>query len=357
MKKYFEFYLNSFKQSAIHKPSALILLIIVFCTITVVSSVFSRLTVSEFKREHDTPNYYNFSLSSDTFIDNYLEIGSYISENKEKYSFNGDTKLDSFFRFNINDTTIKINDNEKLVDIGSIKMSITSNEYIREENIAKSENIMYVSDNIRKKLSIQENDRVTIYGSEFIVKGICSEDNIFLLPYSITFKNTPKINTVYGYVNNVTHYGVNKFVKNLENFGCEIEKHTINIALLQGFIFLIAILSICTLSSVTVLNYCQKVNNKKYATYKILGAKPKTLAIAMIVETMLIAVLSIGLGLVFDAILGLNLVNSMSMSIAGYEWLHYLILCSGSFFSILILTIVKVVKRAKAVPIDGRYMV
>ncbi len=75
----------------------------------------------------------------------------------------------------------------------------------------------------------------------------------------------------------------------------------------------------------------------------------------MIVETILIAIIAIGFGLIFDLILDVTMQSTYDVVITGYEWLHYLILIGGPMLSMISVSLIYVIKRAKAMPANTKY--
>ena len=77
------------------------------------------------------------------------------------------------------------------------------------------------------------------------------------------------------------------------------------------------------------------------------------LAIAMILETIVIALIAIGFGLIVDFIMDITMISSID--ITGYKWLYYLILICGQLIGTILMTIVFVIRRAIAMPVNAKY--
>ncbi len=154
------------------------------------------------------------------------------------------------------------------------------------------------------------------------------------------------------YIKRLKYTGLDKLEKGLQKLGCEIN-HRFDFGILVGLLIVLGMLSICILSSISIIGYWLKCNNKKYSTYKTLGCSPTMLAFAMIIETLIVAVFSIGLGLIADYLIGVSL--QFKLSIVGYEWMHYLIMIGGPLLTVLTIAIIAVIKRAVAMPANTKY--
>lgn len=168
--------------------------------------------------------------------------------------------------------------------------------------------------------------------------------------------NKPREARYYTNINNVSHFVSSSIINTLKGYSIDIET-PFNFNIIESILMVIVVEIICGLSCISTLNYQQKVNNKKYATYKILGVKPKNLVIAMIIETIAFALFAIGLGLIGDYFIGIALAKDSIIIPKSYEWLHYLLLVGMTIITITIVTAIKVVKRVKAVAIDSKYLV
>ncbi len=322
--------MEQLRQSVVNKPFAFILLVFMFFATTICCSIPSRIFTGGIREDRSSPNYISFKIAPNVFEQSSVEIGDYIKANSGSVKFDGYEVNSHLIAYHYN-AEIKFNDSP-------IKL---------------------------ERMRIQTGNIVNLYGNDLVVKEIMSDSGCeFALPYNLPISKwyscTPPSDdgTVYkeakisGYIRNVKYTGLDKLEKGLQKLGCEIN-HRFDFGILVGLIIVLGMLSICILSSISIIGYWLKCNNKKYSTYKTLGCSPTMLAFAMIIETLIVAVFSIGLGLIADYLIGVSL--QFKLSIVGYEWMHYLIMIGGPLLTVLTIAIIAVIKRAVAMPANTKY--
>lgn len=134
MKKYFAFYFNSIKQSVLNKPSALVLLILVFFSITLFSSIPIRLSVSNIAGYYESPSYINLKHEKTSFMENYKKIGDYVLENSERMTHKNKESIKAVLSFNGFDYTILCNNKSLPLDTVSFDLAIVFNDYFTVED-------------------------------------------------------------------------------------------------------------------------------------------------------------------------------------------------------------------------------
>lgn len=369
MKNKFLFIFNSLKQAIVGKPMAFILLFFVFFATTVFFSVPSRMFVGAINDELSSPNYLRFWVSQEDFAKNNVKIGDYIRENGDKIKFE-DESISSTFIGRYYNSNVKVNDTTIFFEKLNINFVVTEGYGITETQIQNKEKVITINDKIAKKYNIVIGDTISVLGNDFVVSDLLYDYYVgfddFAVPYSFTINewetNLPamegeddppaNINIMLD-IKNATHFGLGQFEKGLKQFGCTLPKRSFDFGTFSVVMMLVGMLVICVLATITIMGYWLKCNSKKYSTFKTLGCSPILLAFTMIFETLVIAILAIGLGLIADYIIGMFL--TLQGYMVGLEWLHYLILIGSTLISAGIMSIVAVVKRAIAMPANTKY--
>lgn len=359
MKNKLIFIFNSIKQSVINKPFAFVVLIFMFFVMTCCCSIPSRLATTEVRDEYSDCTELYFKMNTAEFINNRIEIGDFLLDKGKKLNHNGQMSCSMIVEQY--DCSIKINGIANKIDMLPITFKILS----ISNDILNNENFCEIGWYLATEYDIAEGDVINIYNTDFIVKKIIVDDNGIYLPYNLQINNwysfepsfnaasgRVKLSPVRGYVYGLSHKDMNEINKQLRKFGCKRDYTTLA-GLANSIIVFIAMLIIGIVSSTTILWYWLRCNSKKYATYKTLGCSPTLLACTMLIETLLIAISAIGLGLIFDFILSITMQNTFV--ITGFEWLHYLMLIGGPLVSILVVTIIIVCRRAVLMPANTKY--
>ena len=312
MKNKLTFLFYSIKQSVVNKPIAFLLLLITFFAMTCCCSIPSRFAVSDFCDMYAKEASLNFDMKLNNFIKYRDEIFA-CCEKKEK----------ELKAYNIMDWSISITQYNCDIRINGIDTKIDNMDVIfskfKQLEIVDKVKICFIGEYDAKEYGIAEGDTLEIYGINFIVSKIDVGTSGFWLPYDIEIQNW------YSFVSPPDPY-TGKTMKSKVSIGI--------------------------VASTSILLYWLKCNNKKYVTYKTLGCSPIMLACTMIIETVIIALFAIGLGVLFDLILSAVMIEKIS--ILGFEWLHYLMIICGPFMGILLLSIIAVIKHAIALPADSK---
>ncbi len=367
MKNKMLFILNSIKQSVINKPFAFVLLILIFFAMTASCCIPSLTAVEKAKQLHQTPMNLSFQLSTENFKQNHTEIGDYIQQNKDILTAQN-SKLYCNMNIRHFDCEIKINNNSQKIKEIHVAFILTGNKYMSNQSIVDKEKIAVVNLRFAQKFGIVEGDTINIYGNQLVVKNICTESSHDMteinVPYSLPinewysctpqttyeFEKPQKELTFSGRIIGLNRSSESKFKSFLKKQKCKIEFYFSDNYLME-FMLIFFVMLICMLSSLSILGYWLKCNNKKYSTYKTLGCTPKMLALTMFIEIFVFATIAICFGLVFCYILTIN----VEFDIIGFEWLHYLLIFASTFVSILLVTFYAIIKQAKAMPANSKY--
>ena len=233
---------------------------------------------------------------------------------------------------------------------------------ITKENIDKGQAVISINENLARGYGIKINDTIEMYGNSLLVQSINFDTGNFVyLPYNIKIdkwydfaeytQDSKNIDTsVSGSIYGLDNKALGEFKREMGKLGCRIGFHIDDISM--GFVVILIMLIISMVATISIMNYWLKCNGRKYSTYKTLGCSPQMLSATIIVETLLIAIFSIGLGLIVDLIIGLFI--ETSMVIVGLEWLHYLILLTAPLLCITIMTIIAVIKMAIVMPANAK---
>ncbi len=367
MKNKMLFILNSVKQSVINKPFAFVLLILIFFATTICCSLPSRYLVACLNFVRSEPNSMFFEVSPDYFKQNNVKIGDYIRNNCNNLAFE-DKNIESDFFVRHYESSIIFNDKAIKFKEMRVRFVVKQSFGITDEDISTNQNIVCINEKIAMEHGIEINNTINFYGNNLIVKDFVSESiNTFVVPYNLQINEwysctpppdeinkNPKEREITGHILNLKHSGLSNLKNGLKKINCKVPP-SINAGILVAAILDAGMLLICLLSSLSIMGYWLKCNNKKYATYKTLGCKPSLLGCAMIIETLLIAIFAISLGVIVDYFIGINMV--FEIPLASFAWLHYLLLIGGTFVSAVIMATIAIVRRAIAMPANTKYNV
>lgn len=365
MKNKILFILNSIKQSVVNKPIAFVFLFLVFFAMTICCSIPSRWFAGALNEEYYlSPNTLVFYCSPQDFKQNSVAIGDYIINSNSSIAFD-EKNINSYLTVYHYNTGINLNNNPIDFENLSVNFVVTQNFGITESNILNKEKVVSVRDRTAIEYGIKEGDKINLYGNELTVQSLYDGWNDFSIPYNLSINEwysctPPKENAdikikekdVTGRVYNIKHSGINHFKNGLKKLNCNIDS-SFDWGIFSVVMLVVSMLAICVLSSISIMGYWLKCNNKKYATYKTLGCSPTMLSFAIIVETLFIALFAIGLGLIVDYLIAISM--QFSLPLGSFVWLHYLILIGGPLISIIIMTIIAVVRRAIAMPANTKY--
>lgn len=345
LNKYFEIYLNSLKQSVLHKPIALAMFVLMIIVATVACGFSSRTLVGEIERKiyPEKPNL----IFQDT--SKYVQVGDYMRSIKDEYF--DYYSLGSIEGFKIVE---EFEENVEKKELGRVDIAfeVFANK-IAENDIRNCKKVMYINKLFSDITGLQKGDNITFCGTDFVIVGIDSSEDSWAskitIPYSVQLADISDIKIDY-----LNFYGLKKnfnkkMYNDLENLGVMKGKEYINNVIFQSAFLLVAFLVASGLAVISVTNYWQSVNMRKYKLYKSIGASPKVVGGIMFFETGVVSALSVAIGLLFDFIL--NLIVEIG-SIARMLWLHYLILFLTTLFTVMIMVGIKIVKIAKALPME-----
>lgn len=361
MKNKIVFLFNSLKQSVINKPIAFALLIVMFFVTTICCSNPSRWLAGGVNEIYSSSDSLSYRISVKNFREKYIEIGNLIRDKIEGISFD-EQGATSSFSVEHYDLTVYVNNNPLFFEKVNNYFAITAQDGITEEDIEKGNKVIAVSKKLAMAQGIVCGDIINVYGNDFVVQEIVNESfrKDFVLPYNITFNEwynstpspsesdpEPKENIVGGSITKIKHSSgdLNSLKHKLKKFGCEINNY-FDRGLFVIVILVMAMLVICLLSSISIMSYWLKCNSRKYSTYKSLGCSPTMLAVTMLIETLLTALFAIGLGLISDYVIGINMHTELPLG--AFKWLHYLMMIGGPLIGIMLVTVIAVVRRAKA---------
>ena len=301
-----------------------------FFATTICCSIPSRIFTGGIREDRSSPNYISFKIAPNVFEQSSVEIGDYIKANSGSVKFDGYEVNSHLIAYHYN-AEIMFNDSPIKLERMSVYFAIDESYGISENDIVNKQKVVLVGESTAKEYGIQTGDIVNLYGNDLVVKEIMSDSGCefaltYNLPISKWYSCTPppsddgtlyKEAKISGYIRNVKYTGLDKLEKGLQKLGCEIN-HRFDFGILVGLIIVLGMLSF-----------------------------------AMIIETLIVAVFSIGLGLIADYLIGVSL--QFKLSIVGYEWMHYLIMIGGPLLTVLTIAIIAVIKRAVAMPANTKY--
>lgn len=361
MKNKLLFCFNSIKQSIVNKPFVFILMFLVIITTTICTSIPIRLEVRGIRDDYESGYSISGKIVPNDFLDNRMLIGDYVFNNRSKLKHkNFDVQGD--FTVHNYDCDIKINGKENVLDTISVDFFFTANYVITEENILNKQAVVVVGDNLAKEYNIKVGDIVNLYGNDLKVQRIVSS-TIFIVPYNLPINKWYKTSYTPDYDTKPVERECGLYIRGLKHFNLGKLKSVIRqskvkiapkfTAVNSASLLLIGLLFMCAISTMSIMNYWLKCNSQKYSTFKTLGCSPLLLAGAMIIETFIIAIISIGIGVLIDYII--SLIMQTKIVFPGYEWLYYLILIGGQIVSVAIVSLIAIIKRAKALPADSKF--
>lgn len=365
MKNKFVFFFNSIKQSIVGKPFAFVLLFLIFFATTICCSIPSRWLSGGLNEEYSTATAMSFHIAPQDFAQNNITIGDYINDNSSNIAYD---ERGFFGDFTAHHFKVEISANDNTINFDEIKVifALTQQYGITEDDITNKNNVIAVRDIIALEYGIKVGDKINLYGNELVVQNLFDDYYDFAVPYNLQIKewysctsptdefegDLPTEHFVRGEIHNITYEGEEALKKGLVQLSCIFTSY-FNASIFVVVILVLGMLAICVLSAISIMLYWLKCNSKKYATYKTLGCSPAMLTVAMIIETLLIAIVAIGFGLIGDCIIGL--VMQFELPLGMFAWLHYLILTVAPLVSAIIMTVIAVAKRAIAMPADTKY--
>lgn len=293
------------------------------------------------------------------FIADYVAIGDYMRSIKGEYF--DDYKNRGIIEGLAIDTVANFKDKTVKNDVIELKLEVFGDKF-SEVSIESGQKIMYANNVFCDLLGCGYGDYISFCGSEFMIAGVenspAQEKNkIITIPYSAELADWDISNTEGQSIIKIYLLSFNGLTKNfnksiyedLNKIGVRKGKEYVNSVLVQSLIMLLAFLVAASLSVISVTNYHQSVNARKYNIYKMIGASPKVVTGIMLFETGVIAAIAVGIGLLVDFIISL-FVNIGSLS--RLLWLHYLILFIVTLLAVMVMVTIKTVKMAKRLPMQ-----
>lgn len=370
MLKKFSTYLFSYKSSVKNKPMALVMLLIVI----IVSVVACGFVTRGLLQEVDNALYSNIKLDIPAEV-TFNDRANMMRALRKNGLFSYDAMCDISCDFNLDIKANGVPAENKVQ--GMMGFAVFEGRYISEKEIVEGSLDIIIKVNVATMLNCKIGDEIEFLGSKYIVKDIIPEytgyyDGDIIMPYTSAPSDIKYVEYVYGdnsfetdtempFANfKMSHYGLDRLVNDSDNaimssYGVTVipEKlETGPIIMLGALLLLFMVLAVLNL--LYILNYFEKVGAKKYAVYNILGAKPRFIGMTMFIEIMSVTVIGLGLGALVDWLI--------NISVQAFEfrdkllWVHYLLSIGVIFVTALIATLIKIIRRRKAAPIDRRYM-
>lgn len=360
MRKKLSTYYFSFKSSVQRKPMALVMIfllmaVMVFCcgfTTRALLGAVEETLFDSLKMEVST------SVSDKEFGDAMLKLKdeglwAYNSTGSIEYAFN---------KINVENSSGKIT-----LTSGDLIRQISSVYAISDEHIRNKENVIVVNNYFLSHNVSKIGDEVTFSGTKYEIIGTIPDDQyspdryaLIYMPYNVEIADYNVMNDRYGEsgfyrvrcdVNNLARMLNNSDVEYLSDLGIKAKHYSpISPTVIQTLIFLILMLAITSINIWLVVSYWLKVNEKKFAVYKIVGANNSNIAISMLIENSVFIMLGIGAGLLFDWLIYSNMY--LQNSVDKLLWAHYIILIISTAITALGVVAIKIFKRAKTKPID-----
>lgn len=367
MLKKFSTYLFSYKSSVKNKPMALVMLLIVI----IVSVVACGFVTRGLLQEVDNALYSNIKLDIPAEV-TFSDRANMMRELRKNGLFSYDAICDITCDFNLDIKANGVPAENKVQ--GMMEFSVYEGRYISEKEIVEGSLDIIIKVNVATMLNCKIGDELEFLGSKYIVKDIITDftgygDGDIIMPYTSAPTDIKYVEYTYGESETDTesftnfrtyHYGLDRLVNDSDNaimssYGVKVipEKlETGPIIMLGALLLLFMVLAVLNL--LYILKYFEKVGAKKFAVYNILGAKPRFIGLTMFIEIMSVTVIGLGLGALVDWLI--------NISVQAFEfrdkllWVHYLLSTGVIFVTALIATLIKIIRRRKASPIDRRYM-
>lgn len=374
MKKYFEIYFSSFKQSLLHKPTALIMLMSMIIVATFVCGLASRILVSSLESYYTAINREAIQFEG---VKNYTSILDYMFSLQDELTLPDDSEFISIGDMSMTSYNAEIiYDNEQNSSVTKRVTTLIELEVFDKlhtnDAIENGEKVMIVNREFLESSGAQVGQVINFMGSDFeiiaennlMTRTGAFEDGQVSIPYSaeinveeaitvdsdgFPLSEEEKTGCAIGFIDfDFLERNLNRSeVKALTALGAEVHVTNVFKSRYTELIMMIGFLVGSCLAIVSTMNYWQKINDRKYAVYKTLGASPAVVAGVMVSETFVVASVSVGIGLLIEYLVSLTIVIGF---IDSWIWLHYLILFSATLFSVMIMMITKIIKRARAVP-------
>lgn len=215
-------------------------------------------------------------------------------------------------------------------------------------------------------------DAITFNGVEFTINNIITGFNEYEYSFHVPYGVNLGIDNVLDYedaqdkigeivpnleFHNISISNLNRKMTDTEQLrlrevGIEASHFPMfNIAGLWVIIVLLILLGVNIVNIMLNVAYWLKANDRKYAVMKITGAKPSTIASAMIFESLLMVVLGSLVGIAVEHYMSAAF---LQLFIERFLWIHYLIMVPIVIFAALIPIVIKVVKRVKSCALDRK---
>lgn len=367
MLKKFSTYLFSYKSSVKNKPMALVMLLIVI----IVSVVACGFVTRGLLQEVDNALYSNIKLDIPAEV-TFSDRAKMMRELRKNGLFSYDAICDISCDFNLDIKANGVPAENKVQ--GMMEFAVFDGRYISEKEIVEGSPNIIIKVNVATMLNCKIGDEIEFLGSKYIVKDIIPDftgfsDGDIIMPYTSAPTDIKYVEYAYGasetdtepFTNFRTYnYGLDRLVNDSDNaimssYGVKVipKKLETGPIIMLGALLLL-FMALAVLNLLYILNYFEKVGAKKYAVYNILGAKPRFIGLTMFIEIMSVTVIGLGLGALVDWLI--------NISVQAFEfrdkllWVHYLLSTGVIFVTALIATLIKIIRRRKASPIDRRYM-
>lgn len=383
MKKKLNLFANSIKLSVLIKPTALILFLIIIVLSTLIMSIPIRFYISWAEEDYFNGEYfrYNIGLSDEKFdFNNYIEIGNVMNE----LYCNGLTKENAkvHMSFRGMNQEVLINNKTQMFDYIDVYFVVNSYGFTREE-INNGVHKIFANPQFMEENFLNEGDTIIFSGCEleiytqetaFVERYFENERRQFFIPYklmlndfnyykqSILFNNNEKYaNDTYftigelqfgEKIRHLTHLEKNK----LRKFGFSISIPALKAPLPLFLVIFIPAIILVVLNVLISTIYLQKVNGRKYSLYKLLGMPTHFQSGIMFSETSIIAVLGVGIGVLFEYLIQVIFNPAAVFKIEYLAWLYYLLLFIVTLITVLTVVGIKAIKHAKAKPADVKYL-
>lgn len=367
MFKKFSTYLFSYKSSVKNKPMALVMLLIVI----IVSVVACGFVTRGLLQEVDNALYSNIKLDIPAEV-TFSDRANMMRELRKNGLFSYDAICDISCEFNLDIKANGVPAENKVQ--GMMEFSVYEGRYISEKEIVEGSLDIIIKVNVATMLNCKIGDEIEFLGSKYIVKDIIPDftgfgDGDIIMPYTSAPTDIKYVEYAYGETETDTepftnfrtyHYGLDRLVNDsdnaiMSNYGVKVIPEKLETApiIMLGALLLL-FMALAVLNLLYILNYFEKVGAKKFAVYNILGAKPRLISVTLFIEIMSVTMIGLGLGALVDWLI--------NISVQAFEfrdkllWVHYLLSTGVIFVTALIATLIKIIRRRKASPIDRRYM-
>lgn len=373
MRKKLQLYYNSFKESVCAKPTPLLMFIAMIIVVTVAIGMPSRLIVSLVE---DSLYAETLIVDADNYdYNDYRELGQVIDTFNDSGVFEENSDLEISLAGWCVPMVINGNEDEEIQITRGMALVINGHGFT-ESQIDNGSQVMLANPIFMNEYGIESGDEVEFCGSEFVIyltKESITANSIYI-PYTAEIANFEYTADPIFTNPDATEYTGMQFYKRGPNYFLPLQRlltasetsmlddldveqvfDDYSVDLILPIVILLLLLIGGVLNILVVTTYMQKISSRRYAIYKIIGMSPTMIGSLITAESMTLATVGVGLGLLIDILI--NTLHPVgSIIVDNLMWIHCLLLVSVTLVTTIVTVIAKVVAHSKAVPVDVKYL-